>query len=132
MLQRVGGSLGTAIFAVVLQGQSPTCAHATAGRGRHGFGQTYWWVMGITLIALVPTLLLARIERAAHAPAAGRLPSPPIATRRCWRRHDAPRVSPERRGVVAARRSSSSALASASCSAPSGACAAATSTAPSS
>jgi len=61
VLQRVGGSLGTAIFAVVLQGQLKHAHTATAAAA--GFGHTYWWVMGITLLALLPTLLLARIER---------------------------------------------------------------------
>jgi hypothetical protein len=65
VLQRVGGSLGTAIIAVVLQNnlshivRGPTAAASAAA----GFGHTYWWVMGATLIALVPTALLARIER---------------------------------------------------------------------
>jgi EmrB/QacA subfamily drug resistance transporter len=61
VLQRVGGSLGTAIIAVVLQGHTQH-AHTMAAAAA-GFGQTYWWVMGVTLIALVPALLLARIER---------------------------------------------------------------------
>jgi EmrB/QacA subfamily drug resistance transporter len=63
VLQRVGGSLGTAIIAVVLQGY---LQHAdTAARAAAGFGHTYWWVMGVSVIALAPTLLLARIERRA-------------------------------------------------------------------
>ena len=63
VLQRVGGSLGTAIIAVVLEGQ---IKHAhTAVATAAGFGTTYWWVMGATLIGLLPTLLLARIERQA-------------------------------------------------------------------
>ncbi|HWE10509.1 MAG TPA: DHA2 family efflux MFS transporter permease subunit [Solirubrobacteraceae bacterium] len=65
VLQRVGGSLGTAIIAVVLQGQT---AHArTATAAASGFSHTYWWVMGVTLIALLPTLLLARIEHRTRA-----------------------------------------------------------------
>jgi EmrB/QacA subfamily drug resistance transporter len=68
VLQRVGGSLGTAIIAVVLQGQTQ---HArTLAAAARGFGNTYWWVMGVTLVALAPTLLLARIERRARAEAA--------------------------------------------------------------
>jgi EmrB/QacA subfamily drug resistance transporter len=63
VLQRVGGSLGTAIIAVVLQGQTQ---HArTSAVAAAGFAHTYWWVMAVTLIALLPTLLLARIERRA-------------------------------------------------------------------
>jgi EmrB/QacA subfamily drug resistance transporter len=64
VLQRVGGSLGTAIIAVVLQGQIQH-AHTSAALAA-GFGQTYWWVMGATLVALAPTLLLTRIERQAR------------------------------------------------------------------
>jgi EmrB/QacA subfamily drug resistance transporter len=63
VLQRVGGSLGTALFAVVLQSQTKT-AH-TAAAAAAGFGHAYWWVMAVTLLALIPTLLLARIERQA-------------------------------------------------------------------
>jgi EmrB/QacA subfamily drug resistance transporter len=64
VLQRVGGSLGTAIIAVVLQGH---IAHAhTQAAVASGFGHTYWWVMGVTLVGLAPTLLLARIERRAR------------------------------------------------------------------
>jgi MFS family permease len=63
VLQRVGGSLGTAIIAVVLEGQTRH-AHSAAAAAV-GFGHTYWWVMGATLIGLLPTLLLARIEHRA-------------------------------------------------------------------
>jgi EmrB/QacA subfamily drug resistance transporter len=65
VLQRVGGSLGTAIIAVVLEGQT---RHArTAAAAAAGFGHTYWWVMVVGILALAPTLVLARIERRARA-----------------------------------------------------------------
>ena len=64
VLQRVGGSLGTAIIAVVLEGQL-THAHTQAAVAA-GFGHTYTWVMAVTLLALLPTLMLARIERQAR------------------------------------------------------------------
>jgi EmrB/QacA subfamily drug resistance transporter len=64
VLQRVGGSLGTAIIAVVLQGHLQD-AHSQAAVAS-GFAHTYWWVMGVTLAALAPALLLARIERRTH------------------------------------------------------------------
>jgi EmrB/QacA subfamily drug resistance transporter len=68
VLQRVGGSVGTAILSVVLSnhltsaaaGGSPS-ADAMAG----AFGTTYWWVLGVTAFALVPTALLAIVERTA-------------------------------------------------------------------
>jgi EmrB/QacA subfamily drug resistance transporter len=69
VLQRVGGSMGTAILSVVLgnhladAGRSPA---AMAG----AFGDTYIWVLGVTVFALLPTLLLAMTERRARrAPA---------------------------------------------------------------
>ena len=64
VLQRVGGSLGTAIIAVILQHNISGARSSSALAA--GFGHTYWWVMGATLIALIPTLLLARIERIAR------------------------------------------------------------------
>ncbi len=82
VLQRVGGSLGTAIIAVILQ-HNITGAHTSAAVAT-GFGHTYWWVMGVTLVALVPTLALARIERInarAAAAEAEQLPSDPGVTR---------------------------------------------------
>jgi EmrB/QacA subfamily drug resistance transporter len=73
VLQRVGGSLGTAIIAVILQ-HNLTGAHTPAAAAA-GFGNTYWWVMGATLVALIPTLSLARIERRARLTAAADAPA---------------------------------------------------------
>jgi EmrB/QacA subfamily drug resistance transporter len=67
VLQRVGGSMGTAILSVVLgnhiadAGAQPTAA-AVAG----AFGDTYLWVLGVTAFALLPTALLAVVERRAR------------------------------------------------------------------
>jgi EmrB/QacA subfamily drug resistance transporter len=72
VLQRVGGSLGTAIIAVILQHNLSGARSASAAAA--GFGHTYWWVMGATVVALVPTLLLARIERRGTAPAPAERP----------------------------------------------------------
>jgi EmrB/QacA subfamily drug resistance transporter len=68
VIQRVGGSLGTAVIAVVLQdklthlGTSPSSS-ATAG----AFAQTYWWVVAMTVLALIPAAVLWRVERSAPA-----------------------------------------------------------------
>jgi len=60
----VGGSLGTAIIAVVLQGKiTDLGAHPTPTLLAGAFGHTYWWVMGITLVALVPAFILWTIKR---------------------------------------------------------------------
>jgi MFS family permease len=68
MLQRVGGSIGTAILTVVLQnGIRSHAAHVTSAAARPAaiaaaFGHTYWWVFAITAVALLPALFLARVE----------------------------------------------------------------------
>jgi EmrB/QacA subfamily drug resistance transporter len=65
VLQRVGGSIGTAVLAVVLQralAGTHTLADAAAG-----YGTAFWWSAGITALAIVPCVFLVRAERAARA-----------------------------------------------------------------
>jgi EmrB/QacA subfamily drug resistance transporter len=77
VLQRVGGSLGTAIIAVVLQAKTTHAGiHATPSALAGAFGSTYWWVMGLTLVALAPTTVLMAIERRGRRIARS-LPQPP-------------------------------------------------------
>jgi EmrB/QacA subfamily drug resistance transporter len=64
-LQRVGGSIGTAVFTVVLSHRLDAAAPTTAGQAG-GFADTYWWVLGVTLLALLPALRLLSVERAAR------------------------------------------------------------------
>jgi hypothetical protein len=75
VVQRVGGSLGTAVLAVVLQHQ---LAHAS-GRGpaalADGFGHTYWWAMAFTALAMAPALVLARAQRSRRASGAAPVPT---------------------------------------------------------
>ncbi|MEV4422837.1 DHA2 family efflux MFS transporter permease subunit [Patulibacter sp. NPDC049589] len=64
-LQRVGGSIGVAVLTVVLQrntddlGSRGSDPSALAG----AFGDVYWWVLGVTLVALIPAFVLMRVER---------------------------------------------------------------------
>ncbi len=71
VLQRVGGSIGTAVLAVVLQRSS----HHTHSLPKlaSAFGSTYWWALGIGLLSLIPCLVLFRAEnpRAKLSRAAG-------------------------------------------------------------
>lgn len=72
VLQRVGGSVGTAILSVVLSNHLTSAATAAGGRPSAdamagAFGTTYWWVMAVTILALAPTVLLAVVERRARA-----------------------------------------------------------------
>jgi EmrB/QacA subfamily drug resistance transporter len=64
-LQRVGGSMGTAILTVILQTHLESAGASQAAQAQ-AFGTTFVWVMGISAAALLPTLLLARIERRAR------------------------------------------------------------------
>jgi EmrB/QacA subfamily drug resistance transporter len=64
-LQRVGGSMGTAILTVILQTHLETAGTSQPAMA-NAFGDTFIWVMGITAAALLPTLMLARIERRAR------------------------------------------------------------------
>jgi EmrB/QacA subfamily drug resistance transporter len=82
--QRVGGSLGTAVLAVVLQHEiAGTLPRATGGgegalrrlpedvRARiaeplaGAFGRTFWWAVAMSVVALVPALILMRTTRRA-------------------------------------------------------------------
>jgi EmrB/QacA subfamily drug resistance transporter len=65
VLQRVGGSIGTAVLAVVLE-RALVGVHSLDGAAS-AFGEAFWWATGITALAVVPCILLVRAERAARA-----------------------------------------------------------------
>jgi EmrB/QacA subfamily drug resistance transporter len=65
VLQRVGGSLGTALLAVVLQ-RALVGTHTTAGAAS-AYGTAFWASAALTAVAVVPAALLLRAERAARA-----------------------------------------------------------------
>ena len=86
VIQRVGGSLGTAILAVVLQHEIAAQVPGSGGGGfggagvgapppavrepiTHAFATTFWWSLVMTLVALVPTIVLVRATRRARAAA---------------------------------------------------------------
>ena len=93
VLQRVGGSLGTAVLAVVLQREITAQVGTVGGGGLEAarsvsdaarervaeplaaaFAHTYWWAMAMTALALVPAAILALTERRAapdRGPGAG-------------------------------------------------------------
>jgi EmrB/QacA subfamily drug resistance transporter len=60
VLQRIGGAIGTAVLAVVLQ--RATGRVHTAGHLAHAFDQAYWWSVGICVLSLIPCLVLLRAE----------------------------------------------------------------------
>jgi EmrB/QacA subfamily drug resistance transporter len=65
VVQRVGGSLGTAILAVVLQ-RALTGVHTLSGAAS-GYGTAFWVSAVLTAVAIVPAIVLMRAERAARA-----------------------------------------------------------------
>jgi MFS family permease len=70
VLQRIGGAIGTAVLAVVLQRAS---AGVASGAGlASAFDSAYWWSLGIALLSLIPCVVLMRAEnpRAKLSPAA--------------------------------------------------------------
>jgi EmrB/QacA subfamily drug resistance transporter len=87
VLQRVGGSIGTALLAVILEGRiKAALPHApglssgtlqpvpTAVRERiavplaHAFNHTFWWAVVLTAIGLVPGVVLLFKARIRNAP----------------------------------------------------------------
>jgi EmrB/QacA subfamily drug resistance transporter len=89
-LQRTGGSIGTALLAVVLTHEL-TAAFGGAGGGSlrpvpaaareraaeplaSAFGTTFWWAVGITAVAIVPAAVLAWRERSGAGRAAAVAP----------------------------------------------------------
>ena len=83
-LQRLGGSIGTALVAVVLADQTraalgrakssggiiqtlpPSVRAPVAGPLASAFGSTFWWALGATLVALIPAGILALTQRREH------------------------------------------------------------------
>ncbi len=64
VLMRVGGSIGTAVLAVVLQ-RALIGVHTLSGAAS-AYGAAFWFGTGITALAIIPCLVLLRAERAAR------------------------------------------------------------------
>jgi EmrB/QacA subfamily drug resistance transporter len=75
VIQRLGGAIGTALFAIVLSGQagagSGVDGAGGAGALAEAFGTTFWVAAGLIALAVVPALLLPRSRRADEAGARG-------------------------------------------------------------
>jgi EmrB/QacA subfamily drug resistance transporter len=63
VLQRVGGSIGIAVLAVVLQ-RNLSSAHSLAAAAS-AYGTAFWAAAGLTAVAIIPCIVLVRAERAA-------------------------------------------------------------------
>jgi EmrB/QacA subfamily drug resistance transporter len=58
VVQRVGGAIGTAVLAVVLQRAT---GHAVS-KPASAFQDAYWWSVGICVLSLIPCFVLMRAE----------------------------------------------------------------------
>jgi EmrB/QacA subfamily drug resistance transporter len=64
VLQRVGGSIGTAVLAVVLQRALAGTHTLSAQAG--AYGTAFWWSAALTALAIGPCIILVRAERSAR------------------------------------------------------------------
>ena len=64
VLQRVGGSIGIAVLAVVLQRSLRSAHSLQAAAG--AYGSAFWWATGLTAVAILPSVILTRAERKAR------------------------------------------------------------------
>jgi EmrB/QacA subfamily drug resistance transporter len=60
VLNRLGGSTGTAVFTVVLQ--QALAGGATVAASAAAFGDAFRWALGAALLAAAPAVVLARVE----------------------------------------------------------------------
>ncbi len=63
VLMRIGGAIGTAILAVVLQRAGAGSHSATPASLAGAFRAAYLAALGISLLSLIPCLMLLRAER---------------------------------------------------------------------
>ena len=94
MLQRVGGSIGTALLAVVLENQIraalPSAAAIAGGAIKpipprsaihvadplaQAFANTFWWAVALSAMAIAPAIVLAIKVRTGAAPATAPQPT---------------------------------------------------------
>lgn len=65
IVQQIGGAFGAAVIAIILQHGLTTQAATTAASARAAaFGNTFWWTLGFTLLALIPVLALPKQQPA--------------------------------------------------------------------
>ncbi len=96
IVRQVGGSLGTAVLAVILQRQIVASLGGGSGGGSAGnllggtakvpqhardlvanaFGTSFWWAVGLSTICIVPALLLPRVRPGGQLQVAGESETP--------------------------------------------------------
>jgi fucose permease len=115
VLQRIGGSVGTAVLAVVLQGQLADAVPSAAGSGAGGgeavaqsltpaarerladpiaaaFAHTYWWSVALVAVAIIPAIVMWREQSKTRARAEFGPTSPDAVARDCGEEPVVPKV----------------------------------------
>ena len=78
VMKRLGGSVGVAMLAVVLERHIPGAADAVSERAApttavaDAFARTFWWVLAFCALALIPAAFLPRRPAVGAAPVADR------------------------------------------------------------
>jgi EmrB/QacA subfamily drug resistance transporter len=62
VLNRLGGSTGTAVFTIVLQQALAGMGTGTSAAAATAYGDAFRWVLGAGLLMVIPTVFLARAE----------------------------------------------------------------------
>ena len=63
VVMRLGGTIGTALLAVVLQRAGASGHVHDLVKLAHAFDTAYWWALGIAVLALIPSFMLLHAER---------------------------------------------------------------------
>jgi EmrB/QacA subfamily drug resistance transporter len=72
VVMRLGGTIGTAVLAVVLQRAGANARVHDPVKLAHAFDTAYWWALGIAVMSLVPSFMLLHAERPQATAAAAR------------------------------------------------------------
>ncbi len=73
IVQRIGGSIGTAVLAVVLE-RALVGTHSVQ-QAAAAYGTAFWWSVGLTAVAIIPCIVLVYAERGARTAQAAAVPS---------------------------------------------------------
>src|SRR5207237_5347161 len=63
VVMRLGGTIGTAVLAVVLERAGASAQVHNPVKLAHAFDTAYWWALGIAVMSLVPSFMLLHAER---------------------------------------------------------------------
>jgi len=77
VVMRLGGTIGTALLAVVLQRAGASSHVHDPVKLAHAFDTAYWWALGIAVLALIPSFMLLHAERPSARAAVALAARPP-------------------------------------------------------